>query len=45
MFPFRVAVALERPVHALQQAFQDDDIEEVEEIDGDAIEEIEPDEE
>jgi len=44
MFPFRVAVALERPVHALQQAFQDDDIEEIEEIDGEDIQEIEPDE-
>lgn len=45
MFPFRVAVALERPVHALEQAFKEDDIEEIEEIDGDEIEEIEPDEE
>lgn len=45
VFPYRLAVSLERPVHALQQAFKDEEIEEIEEVDGGDLEEIEPDEE
>jgi len=41
VYPYRVAVQLDRPVHALQRQFESEDIEEIEEIDDDDLEEIE----